>query len=392
MDYSPVNINPAGAKQSAYYTSTIGPYDHWAIEYGYKVISGDENAELLKIAVRSGEPGLDYATDEDTRSGDPDPLSNRFDLGKDPVAYALRQMTAVNSLMPKVLERAVDGGDGYRRVRQAFGLLFGEFYRSAQFASRLPGGVFVNRDHKGDNQGRPPFKMVDAAQQRAAVKMLAENALVAPGYDPLLPNSLASTHWLHWGVNEPSRVDYPIHQTVGQMQARIVTQLLSPLTLNRLLDGEVKVAANEDAYTLAEHLKTLTEALFSEVNAPPAGEFNNRNSYIASYRRILQRGALKQLADLVLKKEGQPEDARVLLRMYLTDVATKIDATLAKADLKLDDYTKAHLIDTRLRLKQVLEAESEDFGKPTASGPTILRLRSEADPQKAVNQFVEPAP
>ncbi len=63
----------------------------WAIEYGYKPLSGGtdgEVAELKKIAARCGEPELAYATDEDTRGIDPDPLSNRFDMGKDPIAYA----------------------------------------------------------------------------------------------------------------------------------------------------------------------------------------------------------------------------------------------------------------------------------------------------------------
>ena len=66
---------------------TIGPYDMWAIEYGYKPLSGGtegEVAELKKIASRSGEPALAYSTDEDTRGIDPDPLSNRFDLGQRP--------------------------------------------------------------------------------------------------------------------------------------------------------------------------------------------------------------------------------------------------------------------------------------------------------------------
>ena len=356
MDYAPVNINPAGAKQSAYYTTTIGPYDYWAIEYGYKVITGDENAELAKIAARSGEPGLDYSTDEDTESGDPDPASNRFDLGKDPVAYAQRQIAAVNSLMPKVLERAVESGEGFQRARQAFGLLFGEYYRSALFVSRLPGGVYVHRDHKGDNQARTPFKIVEAAHQRAAMKLLAETTLTAPKYDPQLLNSLAATRWRHWGVTEAFRVDYPIHENVARMQNRILMQLLSPLTLTRLQDGEVKVAANEDAYTLAEHLKLLMDAIFTELNAPPAGEFNNRNAYIPSYRRNLQRTTLKQLGNIVTTGQGFPEDARVLMRMHLTELSQKIDAALAKGDLKLDDYTKAHLLDTKQRIKQVLEA------------------------------------
>ncbi len=357
MDYSPVNINPAGAKQSAYYTTTIGPYDYWAIEYGYKVITGDENAELAKIAARSGEAGLDYGTDEDTDAGDPDPLSNRFDLGKDPVAYAQRQIAAVNALIPKILERSVENGEGYQRARQAFGLLFGEYFRSIQFTSRLPGGVYVNRDHKGDNQARTPFKIVDAAQQRAAMKLLAESALTAPKYDPQLLNSLAATRWRHWGINEPRRIDYPIHENVSQMQNRILAQLLSSLTLSRLQDGEVKVAANEDAYTMAEHLKLLTDAVFTELNAPPAGEYTNRTAYISSYRRNLQRTTLKLYSGIVTSGAAYPDDARVLLRMQLTELAQKIDTTLGKADLKLDDYTKAHLQDTRQRIKQVLEAQ-----------------------------------
>ncbi len=54
MDYTPPNIVPKGTPQGAYYTTTLGPYDMWAIEYGYKIIKGDEKAELAKIASRSG--------------------------------------------------------------------------------------------------------------------------------------------------------------------------------------------------------------------------------------------------------------------------------------------------------------------------------------------------
>ena len=49
----------------------------WAIEYGYKPLKGSspegELPELKKIAARSGEPGLAFASDENTRGIDPDP-------------------------------------------------------------------------------------------------------------------------------------------------------------------------------------------------------------------------------------------------------------------------------------------------------------------------------
>ena len=40
MDYAPANIVPKGVKQGDYYSTTIGPYDMWAIEYGYKPLAG----------------------------------------------------------------------------------------------------------------------------------------------------------------------------------------------------------------------------------------------------------------------------------------------------------------------------------------------------------------
>src|SRR5437879_8042992 len=82
MDYSPVNLAPKGVKQGDYFTTTIGPYDYWAIEYAYKPISGDEAAELKKIAARAPESDLAYATDEDLRQTR-DPLVNAYDLGSE---------------------------------------------------------------------------------------------------------------------------------------------------------------------------------------------------------------------------------------------------------------------------------------------------------------------
>ncbi len=369
MDYSPTNLAASGAKQPAYYTNTIGPYDHWAIEYGYKVITGDEPAELLKIAARSGEPGLDYGTDEDTRRGDPDPLSNRFDLGKDPVAYATRQIKTAQELLPKLLERTVEDGEGYQRVRQAFGMMLNEYFRTATFVGRLPGGISVARDHKGDKDARTPFKPVDAAQQRAAMKLLVEQAFVAPKFEPALLNSLASTRWLHWGTTSP-RIDYAINDTINQFQNTILNQLTTGSTLARIQDNELRVPANEDAYTVAEHMQLLTDGIFNELKTPAAGDYNNRNQFINSFRRNLQRNAVKKLTGMVLATQtvgfafgdisnsGVPDDARVLARTHLVKLKEQLAAALAKGDLKLDDYSRSHLEDLQTRITQALEAKT----------------------------------
>ena len=356
MDYCPANISPKKDEQRLYYTQTIGPYDYWAIEYGYRPFTKDDKAELAKIAARSGEPGLDYATDEDTRSTDPDPFSNRFDLGQDSLSFVQRQMQHSEELIPTVVDRAVADGAGYQRARQAFGLLFTEYWRAVLFAARFPGGVKVHRDHKAEG-ARPPFEIVDPAQQRAAMQLITTSAFAAPEYDSAMFNYLAASRWSHWGVQDATRLDYPIHDQVELMQSQLLGQLLTTTVLQRILDNEYKVPADQDAYTLAEHLNSIVDGVFTEWQAAePQGEFTNRTPYIDGFRRNLQRDAVKRLAALVITDTGAPPDARTLARAHLSELNDGITKTLAAEPLKLDDYSRAHLLDCQQRIAQALNA------------------------------------
>ena len=374
MDYTPTNMAPKGAKQGLYYPQTIGPYDYWAIEYGYKHIDGSDAAELKKIASRSAEPGLDYATDEDTRGGiDSDPLVNRFDFSKDPLEFARRQTKNSSELWSKVVERAVADGDGYQRARQAFGMLLNEYWRTLSFVARYPGGIYVHRDHKGDANGRIPFKPVEAAKQRDAMALLNAAAFNMP---PLPPpdvlNSLAATRWSHWGLREPRRLDYPVHGQIELMQGNILSQLLSSSTLARLSDSELKQPPDADTYTLAEHLRTIVDGIFREWReAPKPGEYTNSKPYVASLRRNLQRTALKRLAGMLNASSSSailiifgggssgsvPEDARTLVRMHLSDLDKQISVLLGAQGVKLDDYSRAHLQDSQERIRKLLQAQ-----------------------------------
>ncbi|MDY7015637.1 MAG: zinc-dependent metalloprotease, partial [Cyanobacteriota bacterium] len=66
MDYVGVNLAPAGVEQGDYFPVVVGPYDRWAIEYGYKPSGANfpetERRFLEGIARRSSQPELDYAT------------------------------------------------------------------------------------------------------------------------------------------------------------------------------------------------------------------------------------------------------------------------------------------------------------------------------------------
>ncbi len=102
MDYNPIVVASKGQKQGHFLTPTLGPYDYWAIEYGYTAIAGDGKAELAKIASRVADPAVPYSTDEDAlgtvSATSMDPLANQFDQSDDPLAYFRQRLEIVEEL------------------------------------------------------------------------------------------------------------------------------------------------------------------------------------------------------------------------------------------------------------------------------------------------------
>lgn len=360
MDYNPTNLVPNGKKQGDFFTGTIGPYDVWAVEYGYKPLSGDtagEKDELKKIAARSGEPGLAYATDEDTRGISPDPFSNRFDLGDDPVAFAQQRAHLVKELLPGVVERMTKEGDDFVQARRAFNVLLATHGQAMYYAARFVGGLEISRSHKGDKDAKAPVVIIDPKKQRDALKLLEEQVFNEKPFlvPPEVYNLLASSNWSHWGVNNTLRPDYPVHDVILMWQDRILAQLLSPLTLERLHDTELKVPNNQDAFTTAELIETLTRIVFADVDKIKEGKFSNRQPAITSPRRNLQRTYLKRLSDLALGNSNSPDDCQTVAYVELDELNGRIKKLL-ESKVKLDTYTRAHLIESSRRIDKVLDA------------------------------------
>jgi len=360
MDYTPVNIAPQGTPQGDFYSTTIGPYDRWAIEYGYTVIPGGtegEIKELKKIAARSGEPALAYATDEDTRGIDPDPLVNRFDLGKDPLEYARSQAKLVQQLMPGLVDRITKEGDDYSQARQAFNVLLAAHSQAMYFASRYVGGLYSSRSHKGDKNAAPPLKPVEPKKQREALDLLEQQVFSDEPYQvPTdLYNYLAPSRWVHWGSMPTVRADYPVHDAILMWQTRILSQLLSPLMLQRIHDTEQKLPPDADAFTTAELIERLTNAVFAETEKIKKRPYTERKPAISSLRRNLQRAYLKQLASIALGNTGAPEDCQTIAYAQLAALETRL-SKLLEDDLQLDRYSRAHLEESAARIRKVLDA------------------------------------
>jgi hypothetical protein len=271
--------------------------------------------------------------------------------------FARWRAALVHEIMPTVVDRITGEGDTYDRARRAFNILMGYHGMGMQVAARFIGGVYVHRDHKGDPGNRPSLVVVEAARQREALALLKEEVFAPNSYQipPELLSRLAPPKWAHWGTRSNERADYPIHDVILTWQDRILTQLLSSQTLNRLSDSEIKVPADQDAFTAADLIDELSMAVYQEIDKLGDGKFTNRKPAISSLRRNLQRRYFEHLAKIALRESSAPADCVALANLELEGLESRIKTALA-GKAELDVYTRAHLKDLLARIQKVRDA------------------------------------
>ncbi len=359
MDYNPTNFRLiSGAVQGNYGMIDIGPYDKWAIEFGYA-----EDKRLPEILKRVAEPELVFATDEDTTG--PDPLARRYDFAQNPLDFAKEQMALALHHRQRVLTDYVKDGESWAKSREGYFLTLQMQLRSTSMMSNWIGGAFVNRDRKGDPNGRVPLNPVPADQQRAALQFVIENTFrdEAFGLTPELLNKMTIDKWLDLGIEmmgtagEPT---WPLHDQIMGLQATTMTQILNPTTLRRVYDNEARVSADEAYFTLPELMDAIGQAVWTELSGDGQGEFSERRPAISSLRRNLQAEHLNRLMGLARDHSSPIAAMRpiaTLAKQELRDLAGKIEEFQKKADGKLDRYTRAHLSDMLQRIQKFLDAQ-----------------------------------
>ena len=349
MDYLPTNFKMNnGEIQGDYAMIGVGPYDMWAIEYGYTL----NKKKLPKILERVSEPQLAYATDEDTWG--PDPLARRYDFGKDPLVYAQDQVAMAKMHRKTILDKFVEDGDSWGKARKGYLMSLGLQTRSTSMMSNWLGGTFVNRDKKGDPNDRKPIVVVPAEQQRKALDFVVENVFFDEAYG-LTPELLA--YMTNNPLEDRSGPSWPIHDRVMGIQASMLSSLLDPWTLRQIYDNEFRVPSNEDAFTLNELFTKVNTSIWNEIEEPPKGKFTERKPAISSLRRNLQTEHIERLFDLAGESESMTAAMKPianLASMTLRDMKEKLET--AKANKSYDAYTRAHLEDSFHRVKKWVDS------------------------------------
>jgi Met-zincin/Domain of unknown function (DUF5117)/Domain of unknown function (DUF5118) len=358
MDYNPVNVrSTTDEPQGAYTMRTLGPYDVWAIRYGYGIY-GNEAEALAALTAQVAQTEYTYATDEDVAG--PDPHVARWDLSADPLDFAEARMNMVARLLDGVVERVVAEGQSYADARRAVDMLLYDHQSAALTAARFVGGIHINRDHRGDPDGRQPVVPVSAEQQRRALELICVRVLSAGNYEfsPEVLRSLGRGNWRHWGSNDTARPHaYPYQSRVLTVQAWALYGLLNPGTLERLLESEALVDPDADLLTVPEVFTRVSQAVFGGLldgALDPKGA-SARSPLVPTLQRNLQRHYVGQLIAMTVENENSttPAAVRTVARLEVT----RLRDLLAVHDTNAYDlYTRAHLEEMQARIGQALDA------------------------------------
>ncbi len=356
MDYLPVNIKTEnGQVQGNYAMIGIGPYDEWAIEYGYT----PNNGELPKILSRVAEPELRYATDEDTLG--PDPLARRYDFSAKPLEYARSQMDIVKHSREKLLEKYVQDGESWSKARKAYEMTLSMQLRSVSMMANWLGGAFVHRDKKGDPNARLPIEVVQAEKQREALDFVLENTFRddAYGLTPDLLRRMTVDKWFDDRSSIVEDVAWPVHDRIMGIQASTLAMLMYPSTLGRIYDNEFMVEADKDALTLPELLDTISDEVWREVDKKLEKRATARKPMISSLRRNLQQEHVALLMELTKTRSRGSAAYKPIADLAIQElrrIKVAADKTLNSNGGKIDPYTRAHLKDVSEQIKKALDA------------------------------------
>jgi hypothetical protein len=346
MDYNAVNMSAPGKPKVAPFQSSLGPYDYWAIEYAYKPIAADnEAAELQRIAARSHEPGLGFATDEDVFLG-LDPEAAAGDLGSDTVAFASKRLAIAREVFKRQESRVLRTDRDYAQLRRSLNYALNDVGRSVGLLLRQMAGVRTLRDFPGS--GRDPLTPVAASTSRQALALVIQTVFSPTGLSvsPALQRRLAPDFQDRAEVAGIT-TDYPVAQRLTELQRSTLSVLMSDAMAVRILDAQGKQDATQARFSVAELFDQIDRAVWSELTA---------KTEVSEARQAMQREYLNRLADLLLRPGSMSRaSARTVVREQAQSLLKRLNQ--AQRASSRSPALRAHWQDCVDTLSQALNAK-----------------------------------
>ena len=340
MDYSRLNYvaQPEDSIPLEYLIPKVGPYDFFAVHWGYAPIPGasspDEERRVLDEWAREQEkfPWLRFTT-ADAGSSDLEALIEAVG-DADAVRATTYGMRNLERVMGMLLEITEKPGEDYDELEHLYGEAVNQWGQYMAHVTAIVGGAYSE-----ERYGRGPrFEPVSRERQREAVQYLGETAFHVP--EMFLDEDILRRI-------EPQGVVARFRT----QQARVLDALLGRSRLERLIEFEAMADVPEESYSLADLVSDLRNGIW--------GELEEADVRVNTYRRNVQRAYLDAV-DRRLDPENADADEAPWssdIRAVLRDELDRLDELAADAlERTTDPMTRIHLRDVRTEIDRIGEA------------------------------------
>ena len=307
----------------------VGPYDKFAVEWGYKPFPGrDAEAEQedLREMVAAMQEDPVYRFSSPTGA---DPTALTEAIGDDAMRASDYGVQNLKRVVDRLVDWTYEEGEDYSQLRELYDNVVSQWSRYTGHVAANIGGVVVTRKRQG--QDGVLYEMTPKDKQRRAMEYLSRQVFVTPEW--LLDEDLLSR------FQGTGAVDL-----VGARQAAALDQVLSVSRMKRLIEQEAFHGA--DAYALGEMLGDLRNAVWSE--AP-------RGAATDAYRRNLQRSYLNRMKTLLEDEDALETDVAPFVRGELEMLRGELEDA---AEQVRDRATRLHFHDVAARIDAVLDPVS----------------------------------
>ncbi len=342
MDYARFNYVAQPGDDTCVYP-VVGPYDKFAIEWGYRHLPGtdrDSEMESLRAMVVDKQRDAMYRFSSPTGA---DPTTLTEAIGDDAMRASDYGVENLKRITDRLLDWTREDGEDYSNLEEIYNNVVSQWSRYTGHVVSNIGGVAQVRKRQG--QRGVPFEMVPEEKQRRAMEYLDRQVFTTPTW--MLDSDILDRFQGTGTVDQ-----------VGSRQSSALNQVLNVTRMKRLVEQE-EFHGNR-AYTLGEMLDDLREAVWREA-------MNGRAT--DAYRRNLQRAYLDRMKDLMMDDNAMASDVAPFARGQLM---TLMDELASASMNNRHEATRLHFVDAVIRIETMLDPANNVAPAGGGGPPTIV--------------------
>ena len=293
MDYARYNYVAQPGDGVTAVSPHIGPYDIFAIEYGYRwygLPTPEAEKDVLYDFLNKHNGRLyKYSEAQDPRSA-VDPRAQNEDLGDDPVRSSELGIANLKRIVPEIIKWTTTGekGQTYEEASRLYYAVITQWNNYLYHVMANIGGIYIENTTVGD--GVKTYTYVEKEKQEASLDFLLNEVLCYPRW---LFDTEISDYTFLLRKNPTGVIEYAPSQILKNTQGYIFWNLLSNDRLMRMLENELK--NGKKAFTVVEMMDKMHNSIFATTIKGGTPDVMERN---------LQKGFLDALITAAAESEG----------------------------------------------------------------------------------------